>query len=121
MKKIHLSWKDIGIFLLILILSNILISTIYLYTSLSLNTNNTLLLLATSISFAYLGFRTGKKTTNKGYISGLIVGGISTFIMFIISIILHNYFSLFKILYYALLILITVVFAIIGINLKKGS
>ncbi len=119
MKKIHLSIKDIGIFFLILLLSNILISTLYLYTNLSLNTNNTFLLISTIGSFAYLGFVTGKKTTNKGYISGLIVGSIIVTIMFIISIILSSPFSLFKILYYALLILITVIFSIIGINLKK--
>ena len=44
MKKIHLSIKDIGIFFLILLLSNILISTLYLYTnSISKKCNNLLI------------------------------------------------------------------------------
>lgn len=119
MKNIHLSIKDIGIFLLSILLSNLLISTLYLYTNMSLNTNNTLLLITTILSFSYLGLVTGRKTTNKGYISGLIVSGIVISIMFIISILFHNYISVFKILYYLLLMLVTVISSIIGINIKK--
>lgn len=63
-------------------------------------------------------FRLGKASNKKGYIEGLKYSAIWIFIFLVFNIILSN-FSVCSIIYYILLILISVIGSILGINRKK--
>lgn len=119
MNKLTYYIKIYSIGLIYILLSNIIISLLYLYTNIPSNINNILLYIVTIILFIYLSFKVSKNSNKKGYISGLITGIINVLIMFILSIIFKNYISINKLIYYISLILFSIVSGIIGINVKK--
>lgn len=65
------------------------------------------------------GLRRGKKTSKKGYLEGLKLGGIIVLILFIMNLILYRSFSLYAFLYYFLILVSTTIGSMIGINLKR--
>ena len=71
------------------------------------------------ISYLIAGFIIGKNSDKKGWLSGIEISLIITAILFIINLLFKNEFTLFTILYYIALILISIFGSIIGINRKK--
>lgn len=66
------------------------------------------------------GIVIGKKANNKGYLEGVKIGGIISGFFLLISLVLKNKFTLIKIVFYLLIIVISIIGSIIGIN-KKGK
>lgn len=66
------------------------------------------------------GIVIGKKAINKGYLEGLKIGGMISGSFLLISLLLKNKFTLIKIVFYILIIVISTIGSIIGIN-KKGK
>jgi len=112
-------YKNYLYFLLYLVILNILVTLIYTYTNISYDTNCTLLFIGTLIGIFILSFNHGKKVPNKGLLNGMKLGIIIVLIFFIISIFSKSLFSISKIIYYGILILVAAVAAAIGINFKK--
>ncbi len=71
-----------------------------------------------TIILLILGIRTGKKTSKKGYLEGLKVGGITVIILLLMNLIFYRSFSLVLFLYYLVLIASSTIGSILGINLK---
>ena len=63
-------------------------------------------------------FIIGKISNKKGYIEGLKYGGIWIFLLLIINLIIQN-FNITSIVYYIILLLISIVSGILGINNKS--
>lgn len=74
-----------------------------------------------AIFFIY-GFTSGKITMKKGFLEGIITGGMLILTLFILSIIFfHNALSLGTLFYYLVLFFITIVASTIGKNKKIDS
>lgn len=73
------------------------------------------------MGFAVLNFFNGKKAANKGYLAGLKLGGSLLLAFFIISLLAKDGFSLSKLVYYGILLLISIITSSIGINVKDSS
>lgn len=121
MEKISFYLKSILLFLGYLIVLSFLSSILYLYTAMAYNINCLILFIFTSIGFAVLNFFNGKKAANKGYLAGLKLGGSLLLAFFIISLLAKDGFSLSKLVYYGILLLISIITSSIGINVKDSS
>ena len=81
-----------------------------------------ILLFFNMIIFFIYGFTRGKITTKKGFIEGLITGGIFVICLFVISLIFfHQAFNISMIAYYISLLFISMIGATIGKNKKIDS
>ena len=112
--------KNIGYtFLLFLICT--LFLTILNYTGIL--TGNTLNIFSTILLFISIfigGILTGRKANRKGYIEGIKFGTIIMVMILLINLLIFkNKFHLISILYYLLIIFISMVGSIVGIAKKK--
>ncbi len=121
MGKISFYFKYILLFIGYLIILSFLSSILYLYTNMSYNINCLILFIFTSIAFFIINFFNGKKTLSKGYLAGLKLGGLLVIVFFIISLIAKDGLSLSKLVYYGVLLLISIIASSIGINTKDKS
>lgn len=71
------------------------------------------------LSYALAGFMVGKKSDKKGWLSGIEIGLIITIILLIINLLFNKTATIKLILYYIVLISISTLSSIIGINKKK--
>lgn len=65
------------------------------------------------------GIVIGKKANNKGYLEGLKIGGMISVFFLLLSFIFKSNFTLIKIFFYLLIIVIPMIGSIIGINKKS--
>ena len=118
MNKLFFYFKSILFLLLYLLLGSILSSIFYLYTNMSYNVNCLILFIWSAIGLFVINFLNGKRTNQKGYLEGLKLGGLVILLFFIISLFTKDFISLSKIIYYGVLILISIIASSIGINFK---
>ena len=121
MNKLFFYFKSIFFLLLYLLLGSILSSIFYLYTNMSYNVNCIILFIWSAIGLFVINFLNGKRTNQKGYLEGLKLGGLVILLFFIISLFTKDFISLSKIIYYGVLILISIIASSIGINFKDHS
>ncbi len=121
MEKIFFYFKSILMFLGYLILISFFSSIFYLYTSMSYSVNSLILFILTSLGFAVLNFFNGKKAVNKGYLAGLKLGGSILLVFLLISLFLKDGIRVSKLVYYGVLLLISIISASIGINYKDNK
>jgi putative membrane protein (TIGR04086 family) len=77
-----------------------------------------IMLLIPLIGISIGSFLIGKTSTQKGYIEGLKYGLLWIIILLIINLIIKN-FTIISIIYYSILLLISILTSILGINTKK--
>lgn len=118
MEKISFYFKSILLFGLYIILVSFISSLFYLYTNMSYNVNAFILFIFTSIGFAILNFFNGKKAISKGYLAGLKLGGAILIFFFLVSLLADGCISFSRIIYYGIILLISIISASLGINFK---
>ena len=118
MEKISFYFKSILLFGLYIILVSFISSLFYLYTNMSYNVNAFILFIFTSIGFAILNFFNGKRAISKGYLSGLKLGGAILIFFFLVSLIADGCILFSRIIYYGIILLISIISASLGINFK---
>ncbi len=70
----------------------------------------------------YIGYSSGKLAEKKGYLEGLKIGGILILsLIFINMIFFWSPFTISRIIYYMILLIVSIVSAMIGINKKKKN
>ena len=104
-----------------LLILNIIISVLYYFDLLSSNAFNISRLSILLLSVLIGGFNIGKSSKEKGYIEGLKLGILIIVFMFIFSLILKSSFSISKFLYYIVIIIVSILGSMIGINKRKNS
>ena len=108
------------IFELILLISFSLITTILYYFNITSNSiNNILNILIFIIIFILSGIYIGKHSTKKFYLEGLKIAGINIILFILLTIIFKLGFTYKNIIYYLIIIIITVFGSILGSLLKK--
>ena len=118
MEKISFYFKSILLFGLYIILVSFISSLFYLYTNMSYNVNAFILFIFTSIGFAILNFFHGKKAISKGYLAGLKLGGAILIFFFLVSLLADGCILFSRIIYYGIILLISIISASLGINFK---
>lgn len=118
MEKISFYFKSILLFGLYIILVSFISSLFYLYTNMSYNVNAFILFIFTSIGFAILNFFNGKKAISKGYLAGLKLGGTILIFFFLVSLLADGCILFSRIIYYGIILLISIISASLGINFK---
>ncbi len=121
MEKISLYFKSILLFGLYIILVSFISSLFYLYTNMSYNVNAFILFIFTSIGFAILNFFNGKKAISKGYLAGLKLGGAILIFFFLVSLLADGCILFSRIIYYGIILLISIISASLGINFKEKT
>ena len=111
--------KALGLIFGLLLLSSLIINILYYFDIISNNFIKYIKMILSIISFFISGLYIGKKSTNKGYINGLKLSGITIIIFLILSIIFNN-LSLSRILFYLITIISITFGSMIGINKKES-
>lgn len=111
--------KALGLLFGLLLLSSLIINLLYYFDIISNNTVKYIKMILSVISFFIGGIYLGKKSTNKGYINGLKLSGITITIFLILSIIFNN-LTLSRILFYLITIISITFGSMIGINKKES-
>ncbi len=70
------------------------------------------------ISVAISGYIIGSHSKEKGYLSGIEIG-VSIILVFLLFVVLFDKVTIKSLIYYVILILISVLSSMIGINIKK--
>lgn len=111
--------KQIGFYLLFLILIIFICSLLNLIGVNSTITNFILFIFNTILFFIY-GFKNGIKSKEKGFLAGLRISLIMILILVIANIILvRNIFNVTTLIYYLVLLLVGTFGGMLGINKKK--
>lgn len=97
-----------------------LVSLLYYFSNISYKSIANILYIFMILLFFINGFITGSKRVNKGYINGIKYGLVFIIVIYLIGSIAFRFnISLYKILYYVVLILSSIIGSMIGINIKK--
>lgn len=105
--------------LVIVLIGTTILSIFNYFNILNGITHNILLLLTPLIGVLIGSFLIGKVSNKKGYIEGLKYGLIWILIFLLINLIIKN-FTPMSIIYYIILLIISALAGVIGINKKKG-
>ena len=92
-----------------------IITILYYFNIINNNTMKYLKIIVVILSTFLGGFKIGKLSTNKGYLNGIILSLIIIFIFFMISIFTKS-LKINLLIYYLIIIIITTLGAMLGIN-----
>ncbi len=119
MKYVKVYGMTILKFLGFLIGGSIVISLLY-YLLFPTKFVNVLTFLYMALVFFTFGFKTGKKTENRGFLAGLKIGFLLLAVLLLFNLVFYQTgFSLIRVIYYMVLLFASVVGATLGINRKK--
>lgn len=109
----------LGIMLLIILLSTLFVTILNYFNISKKGLTSILKIITILISMFIGGIMIGKKSNKKGYLEGLKLGLLFSFLLFIFNLILGN-FTIKNLFYYLILIMTTTFGSMIGINKNKG-
>ena len=113
--------KQLGFYLLFLILITFLCSLLNLL-GVNSTITNFILFIFNAIAFLVLGYKNGIMAKDKGFLHGLKIGAIMLVILFIINIFLsQKVFTLSLGIYYLILLLCSTFGGMLGISKKKDE
>ena len=118
MKKANIL-RNIAIFFLVMLVYLIIITTFNYFELISPKVISVISFIFITLLFMFSGFYLANKSESKGYLSGLIMGGINMGLLFIISIILQCDLKLNILLYFLILILASTMGGMFGINFNN--
>lgn len=119
LKKYKDLLKIIGKFFISLFIYLIIITIFAYFNIISYNVVSVLSFIFMILLFLISGFKTGKISEKKGFISGLFIGIVITFILLLLSLIFKSFPTLKSLLYFFILIISSVIGGMIGINKKN--
>ena len=111
--------KVIGIILIIILLSSLIVTILNYFNILKGNILNIIRLIIPIISLFYGGYKTGSLSLKKGYLEGLKIGIIYVALTIIFNLIFNN-FTWISLIYDVILIGISILGSMIGINRKRA-
>lgn len=109
--------KPVGILAGSLFIYILMLSVLHYFGIAKLRTIGNINFVVMAIIMFLGGVFLGKKTSKKGYLEGLKLGGFLVVIMLIINLVAFRHFDLYVVLYYLVLIASSVIGSMIGINL----
>lgn len=120
MQMIKNYFISLGITFGLIIIFSFFINLFNYFELINQNIYKFILVIFASISIFIGSFILGKKTNKKGYLEGIKYGLIACVMMFIISFLaFDNSFNLSSFIYYLILMIVSVLGGVFGINKKK--
>ncbi len=119
MNKKMIILKNIALFFLILLIFLIISTTLSYFNIVSYNIINIISFIFIIILFMYCGYYMALRNNSKGYLNGLLIGGINICLLFIISLILKCNIEINIILYFLILLLSSTMGGMFGININN--
>ena len=114
--------KSLGLFIGSFLIFNIIITVLNYFELLNINIAKIIKIVIIIISLLSSGIYLGLKSSKKGYLEGLKLGGIIIVILTILTLILKPItFNKFTWLYYLIILGLEVLGSTIGINKKKSK
>lgn len=110
--------KNIGFYLLFLVLIIALCSLLNLL-GVNSTITNFILLIFNIVLFLIYGFKTGIKSKEKGFLAGLKMSSLMLLILIAANLLLLRQFSISSIIYYTILLLVGTFGGMLGISKKK--
>ena len=120
MKKYKSILKNSGWFILSIIIYLFIITTLAHFNIFSYKTVSVLSFIFMCILFMISGFKLGKKSQKRGYLSGLFIGTINIVIILLLALILKSIPNIKSLIYFAVLLLSSTRGGMFGINKKKN-
>lgn len=109
-------------FLISLLVLTLILTIFSYYNIISYKISSIIKIIIPIISFLISGFYIGKNSNSKGYLEGIKLGGIISFIMIIFNFLaLNSSFKLKYLLFYLILIISSMVGSMIGVLKKKPN
>ena len=112
-KKIISSYKIIFITFLVLLS---FVTFLSYFNLISNNMLKNIKFIIPILSIALGAFKIGRKSQKHGYLKGLYLGLSFIFIFFIINLIFYHSFNLKLIIYYLIILLVSILFSMLGIK-----
>lgn len=119
MSKKRVILRNIAIFFLSLLIYLVIATTFSYFEIVSYKVINVISFIFLLMLFMYSGFYLAKRSDSKGYINGLLIGGINICLLFLISLILKCNIELNIILYFLILLLSSTMGGMFGINFNN--
>lgn len=104
-----------------LIISSFLVTSLNYIGILNSKISSILRIISIIISFFINGYLVGKNSIKKGWLSGLEAGSILVSIMILLDLLFKVEFNFKIIIYYAILLVISILGSVIGINKKRNE
>ncbi len=121
MKKCKNILTSIGWFFGSLLIYLIIITTLAHFNLISYKTVSVLSFIFMCLLFMYNGFSLGKKSSKRGFLSGLMIGTINIILVLLLAIILRSIPGFKSLIYFAVLLLSSTLGGMFGINFKKEN
>lgn len=121
MKKYKNILTSIGWFFGSLLIYLIIITTLAHFNLISYKTVSVLSFIFMCLLFMYNGFSLGKKSSKRGFLSGLMIGAINIILVLLLAIILRSIPGFKSLIYFAILLLSSTLGGMFGINFKKEN
>lgn len=121
MKKYKNILTSIGWFFGSLLIYLIIITTLAHFNLISYKTVSVLSFIFMCLLFMYNGFSLGKKSSKRGFLSGLMIGAINIILVLLLAIILRSIPGFKSLIYFAVLLLSSTLGGMFGINFKKEN
>lgn len=109
----------LGKFVASLFIYLIIVTLLAYFNLLSYKTVSILSFIFMIILFMYSGFRIGKVSEKRGYLSGLVIGLINILLILLLALILRSFPGLKSLIYFAILLLSSTLGGMFGINKKR--
>lgn len=109
----------LGEFLSAIIIYLLIITLFATFNLISYKTVSILSLIFMILLFAFTGFKIGKRSEKRGYLSGLIIGLINIILILILALLFRSFPSLKSLIYFSILLLSSTLGGMFGINKKK--
>ena len=120
MKKFNNILINLGYFLVSLIIYLIIITTFSYFNLINYKTISIISFITLNILFLINGFKLGKRSDKKGYLSGIIMGLSMILLLLFLSIIFRRLPSIKSFIYFLVLLLSSTIGGMFGINKRKS-
>ena len=107
--------------ILSIVISLLLITTLYHFNIISSNIYQTLKLIILLVNILISGIILGKKTSSKGYLEGIKLGIFMILLCFLITLVTGQELKIRILLYDSMILITSILGGMIGINLKKNG
>ncbi len=111
---------SISEFLVALLVYLLIVTTLAHFNVISYKTVSVMSFIYMCLLFMYNGFKLGKKSQKRGYLSGLFIGVVNIVLVLFLALIFRSMPEFKSLIYFATLLLSSTLGGMFGINFKKN-
>lgn len=111
--------KTFGFEIALIIIFSLIYTILYYFDITSSSVNNVLKIISFILVFSMSGIYIGKRSNKKGYLEGLKISLVTITLFISISLLFKYKINIYQIVYYLIILIVTTLSSMIGINFKK--